>query len=306
MFINAIFENKKDMFKPTKCKIDKIITLSEEEYLNFKKNMSIKLECIKENKDKMYVDENGVLHTILITSPESKDGIIVDSVGSDWARHTAYAPNIHEYLQLKLKNVADEMVKEGTWETIYGTYCFSFKELEENHEIDVCNYKQEIRYYLYEHEEVSDVELTDEGFDVNFFLKYCPNTEEYEEMQEELNERKINVLIVEPNKNPRRATVKSIEDKILSLVGEDYDQIEIAPNIMLIYNFCGKELGLAENRRFKNDMIAGTFIIVGDKESAYSSLTNDEFQEYEKRFWEPEKHSEEVVKKTNNIKVLGM
>ena len=50
----------------------------------------------------------------------------------------------------------------------------------------------------------------------------------------------------------------------------------------------GKLNGLDGNRRIENDVIAGTFFVVGDDGEDYRSLTEDEAQKYMERFAEPE------------------
>ena len=58
MFINAILNRKEFSFETERCKIEKIIKLTEEEYTEFTNNMIRDYKFITENKDKMFV----VLH----------------------------------------------------------------------------------------------------------------------------------------------------------------------------------------------------------------------------------------------------
>jgi hypothetical protein len=63
-------------------------------------------------------------------------------------------------------------------------------------------------------------------------------------------------------------------------------------SVALICNEEGKLLGLEGNRRFGGDIIAGVFYVVGeDKCGNFVSLTEEQMEHYNKRFWEPEQYS---------------
>ena len=305
MVINVILEHKKVMFEPTKCRIDKIINLPKDEYLQFKNNMLIDLDCIKENKDIMFKDENGIQHTILITSKDVNDGIIVDSSGFNYARHSAFVPNINEYIHLKLKEIADVIIKEGTEETSNGNYIFSIKGLAEEHGINIDCFIEDLVNVISEREEVSDVEVIDDDLDIIFYLNYCQNAEEDENINDESEQ--INVLIVEPNKTPRRATISNEYEEIRDIVGGRIQTYPLAKDAELVCNEEGKLMKLTGNRRVGEDIIAGTFIIVGaDGGEEFISLTDKQIEEYEKIFWNPEEHSEEEVQEAGRINIYGM
>ena len=74
----------------------------------------------------------------------------------------------------RIKSVADYMVETGTENTSQGNYRFEFSECGDD-ETFVKDHKQEITELLCKREEVSDVEMDNEGIDVNFYLQYCRN-----------------------------------------------------------------------------------------------------------------------------------
>ncbi len=179
MFINAILEKKEPYFKPQRCKIEKVVRLFEDEYAEFVNDMLKDYDFIKDKKDKMYRDKQGVVHCLLVIGTESTDGILVESGGTNLAIHSSFIPNINEYLQLKLKDIVDEIIKEGTEETATGNYIFSIEGLKEEYDFDIGSFTEEIAKELLEREEVCDVEIANEDINVNFYLDYCPNHQRY-------------------------------------------------------------------------------------------------------------------------------
>ena len=88
----------------------------------------------------------------------------------------------------KIKAIADRIVKEGTVNTTSGNYITLFERFAEN-EPFVRDHAQEIAEELESREEVSDVIVTLDGLDTNYYLKYCPN---YEDIWHELDDEDDN------------------------------------------------------------------------------------------------------------------
>lgn len=305
MFINAILNRKEFSFETEHCKIEKIIKLTEEEYIEFTNNMIKDYEFITKNKDKMFRDKQKIAHCILVVGEESKDGILIESEGADYARYSSFVPNINDYIQLKLKEIVDNIIEEGTSETASGSYIFTFKELEEEYGVDVGCLKSNFFDEVTKREEVSEVDITDEDIQVYFYLDYCPNVEPDENCK--AKSKYIDVIIVEPNKNPRRVTIKNEYEEIRDIVGGRIETIPLTDDAELICNDEGKLIGLTGNRKIGNDIIAGNFIIVGvNGGENFISLTDGQMEEYEKRFWNPEEHSAEDVQNAISVKFYGM
>lgn len=77
----------------------------------------------------------------------------------------------------KIKAIVDRIVKEGTVNTTSGNYITLFERFAED-EPFVRDHAQEIAEELESREEVSDVIVTLDGLDTNYYLKYCPNYED--------------------------------------------------------------------------------------------------------------------------------
>jgi len=81
------------------CTVEKSVTLSAEEFAHFSQNLMSDYDFIRENIDRMYQDENGVKHCLLVLGEGCADGILVESEGSTYARYSAFVPNARQLLQ---------------------------------------------------------------------------------------------------------------------------------------------------------------------------------------------------------------
>lgn len=100
----------------------------------------------------------------------------------------------------------------------------------------------------------------------------------------------MDVLIIEPEKAPRLATIDGGLSSLQSIVGGYIQAIyPYEDPVALICNDEGKLLGLPLNRHLEDyDIIAGTFIICGLGEEDFRSLTPEMAEKYSEKFAEPE------------------
>lgn len=109
-------------------------------------------------------------------------------------------------------------------------------------------------------------------------------------------QRNIRVLVVEPSKEPYEVTIKNTLSEKQKLVGGyiEYTYLEDNYDVALICNEEGKLDGLPWNRYIGHDIIAGTFIVVGDDDSGEDrSLTDEQVERMKLRF------DKESIKETN-------
>lgn len=100
-------------------------------------------------------------------------------------------------------------------------------------------------------------------------------------MEEEKTKSKI--LIVEPSKEPYTKTVQDIEQALIEIVGE-LAYFTLKGRIDLVYNAEGKLNNLPFNRVIEDDVICGTFAIVGHFGDDWCSLTSKQIRFYKKLF----------------------
>ena len=114
-------------------------------------------------------------------------------------------------------------------------------------------------------------------------------------------QRNIRVLVVEPNMLPYEKVIPNrLKDK-QELVGGniEYTRVDNDESALLICNEEGKILGLPYNRDIGHDVIAGTFIMVGDDPDIGEdrSLTDEQVEKYKAKF---DRDSIEQTKQTLN------
>lgn len=69
-----------------------VVELKPADYDQFTRNLLTDYDFIAVRKDKMFTDQNGVRHCILVKMIEAPSGILVESEGYDYARYSALYP----------------------------------------------------------------------------------------------------------------------------------------------------------------------------------------------------------------------
>ena len=92
MEINAAFRRKDTDICETRCRPEKAVILTSNEYKAFKGNLMGRYQFIKDNMDIGGYAEDGTYRCFLVTGVGIEDGILVNTEGSDYARYTAFIP----------------------------------------------------------------------------------------------------------------------------------------------------------------------------------------------------------------------
>lgn len=118
-------------------------------------------------------------------------------------------------------------------------------------------------------------------------------------------QRKIKVLIVEPDKLPYEKIISNtLRDKQQIVDGYiEYVRLLDDDSVVLICNEEGKINGSKYNRDIGYDIIAGTFIIVRENpdDGEDRSLTDEQIEKYKERF--NEESIEKTIQKILSIKM---
>lgn len=103
-----------------------------------------------------------------------------------------------------------------------------------------------------------------------------------------MKENELTVLKVEPGKAPEEVTIPNTLDAMQQMVG-GYIEVVHLEDACLVCNEDGKLIGLDGNRRVGNDIIAGTFFLVGDQgDGDFCSLTQEQLDRLTHQFAQPE------------------
>lgn len=95
---------------------------------------------------------------------------------------------------------------------------------------------------------------------------------------------KIRILVVEPFKEPYQIRIKHTLKNLQRIVGGYIEILQLEHTVDLICNDEGKINGLPFNRFVDYDIIAGTFIIAGHKDSETISLSRKQIKKYKEVF----------------------
>ena len=100
----------------------------------------------------------------------------------------------------------------------------------------------------------------------------------------------MDVLIVEPEKAPRMASITGDLNSLQQVVGGYIEAVYPYDDpIAIVCHEEGKLIGLPLNPKLEDyDIIAGTFIICGLGEEDFDSLTPDLAEKYREKFADPE------------------
>ena len=94
-----------------------------------------------------------------------------------------------------------------------------------------------------------------------------------------MKENELTVLKVEPGKAPEEVTIPNTLDAMQQMVG-GYIEVVYLEDACLVCNEDGKLIGLDGNRRVGNDIIAGTFFLVGDQGDGVQLASGDEAEDF--------------------------
>lgn len=189
MALQAILERKPSDFCLQDFEVSKTIQLPAEVFEDVLKNPIQDYDFIRENIDLMRSDNNGVYHCLLLTGEGRNDGLLVESEGYGYCRYASYVPDASaltspalQQFNQKLTEAVDYIVETGTQNTTEGNWIIGFQELalKTGYEVDFDG-NTALVDMLHEREAVADVELTDSGIDVCYYLDFCPNYSDHPE-----------------------------------------------------------------------------------------------------------------------------
>lgn len=187
--LQAIFTRKADDYPVWNCVIEKIVELRENEYKYFKTAPLRDMSIIAENTDLMYKDSDGVFHCLLVLGEGSSDGVLIESEGYNYARYTSFMPGAREFVAARLNQLADQIIRESTQNTSSGTWSITFDEIQERYHVPVSpnnGVGPMLKNILEARPEMAELEPMEDGFDMVFYLDYCPNLDEKERLSPEM------------------------------------------------------------------------------------------------------------------------
>lgn len=180
MQFNVPLRRKDKEIETTPCVVEKTIELNGSEYACFCQNLLDDYDFLSENRESMYVDAEGVSHCLLVLGEGSKDGILVESEGSSYARYSAYVPHARTLMQMDQYLVLQEInnqtmrnednhVKQAAESQEDGACRLSLKDIQWD--------LQFLAAMLEKHSKVSDMNDSDKEFVSRMSSEYLPAEE---------------------------------------------------------------------------------------------------------------------------------
>lgn len=189
----AAFERKPD-FSLKPVTVEKTIHLPAKAYEQFLSKPLEEYVFLRENVDQMWVDQQGTFHCLLVTGEDHIGGVLVQSEGAGFACYASYVPEAAamQYVSLsafaaQLAGVVDYIIQDGTHETTEGNWRIGFDQLNRETGFYVEGkpiLQKLIAQMLSERQEVADVQIEGDSFDVCYYLDFCVNCRKETERSE--------------------------------------------------------------------------------------------------------------------------
>ena len=101
MVINTVMRRKDSQVDLQKCMVEKVIEISQADFSALCNGLLEDKDYISKYKNLMRVDNNGITHCLLVLGSDTEDGILINSEGYNYARYSAYIPNIRQSVTLE-------------------------------------------------------------------------------------------------------------------------------------------------------------------------------------------------------------
>ena len=174
--------DRKPQFHLRNFVIEKTIWIPKEEFASMLGNPMEDKDFIADNKDLMYPDFYGIYHCLLVMAEGRTDGILIESVGYDYARYASYVPDATALsypslyaMNRKLADMVDFIVNERFRNITDESRRLSFEELESQIGIPVSGntfLQDMLGKMLEERPEVLVMEMDAEGLTVRYQLEF--------------------------------------------------------------------------------------------------------------------------------------
>lgn len=162
---------KAGRLRVSECEAVRLITLPANDFQAFlnwpwkEKCRGIQPSCYEEDGKRIY-------RGVLILGEGCGDGVFAYDAGE----HFAYLPNMRGMVDSILEQAVERIIQEGTESTNEGSWCYYFSELYEQMGLvieDGNGFDALLLQKLEQRPETAEVTLTDECFDVCYYLDYC-------------------------------------------------------------------------------------------------------------------------------------
>ena len=198
--IKAALMYKESAIEAKNCIIEKIIRISADEFDRFSGGLLRDWDFLRDNKPDTAIDSTGRYRCLLITGEGRRDGILVNTEGANYARYSAFIPNVEDFLNAQrypalaelnkmLTAIVDVIAEQGGVGSSDGRGIINLQEWEDLYGIDFMT-NGALRYtvldMLSERQEIKDWKL-----DAGQLIVW-----------REINDAYVNETLVDPSVTP--------------------------------------------------------------------------------------------------------
>lgn len=251
-----------------------------------------------------YIDDIGTIHMkwdngqgLGLVSGEDQFEIVEKQLGYERAEVSPYS------LKTKLNKASEKLYLNEI--SIHLFVCLKDKDFQyfKEHINEDYNFIRENRHILSLNEnelpcllvygdafEDGIIVQTDESNHVEYYSHianvndYMERIQQHETITENEDPQKIDVLIVEPNKEPYLASIDNNLKSFQNIVGGNFEFDPLSKTVALICHEEGKLINLPVNRVLEDDVIVGNFFIVGYEREDFCSLSDEDIEKYTDMF----------------------
>ena len=181
LYTSAQLMRKEPELRVDRCKVEAVVELDRNRFYDFRTHLFENQEFIKEHRDLMYQDRDGVSHCLLVLGEGEEDGILVEGEGSLYARYSALLPNARSYMQKNIQTMAEDLIKQGTAQTANGSWVIGFDEISQHFDTTVTpnnGIGQMLIAELEARDEVSEIIVTEDCLEMTYYLENAPVTDD--------------------------------------------------------------------------------------------------------------------------------
>ena len=181
MKMNVCWRRKDTQIETDPCVIQDVIELPESEYARFYQNLLDDYDFIAEHQDAMFY-KDGQEHALLVLGEGQKDGILVSSEGTNYARYSSFIPHAREIVQDDIRRLADYCIREGTANSEDGSWAVTYEELschfDEAAVSSQNGFGKLLKEELRQREEITELIMTEDCIEMTYHMEYCENCQQ--------------------------------------------------------------------------------------------------------------------------------
>ena len=196
MKIRAEMGRQRAPLCPPEYQVDRVAELPNTQFAAFLISPLDRYDFIRSNQVEPH-QGTGHDHCLLVLAEGREDGVLVQCGGDGRAAYSAYVAGARDIVQAQLNRAVDYIVRQATENTSNGSWCIYYDELERDLGLtirDGSGLDTMLLDAMRSRPEVADVVLADECVDAVYYLAYCKNLEEQEDIPTEFSPERTSEL----------------------------------------------------------------------------------------------------------------